>query len=243
MADYFDDADKAAREYLVTLLCTIDSICDCDDDEHDDPELAGQRWRRKLEVTDADREHRVAYSFGIAGPDLKLVKDFAALLGRLAERGFDDSSTEAWTRLRRAYDHVSAGLPAAAPTRDQLRLNIVEAIALAVDQLRELPQELASGSGYGQDMGGDVAYRLVRRLREIDPAFEALDESVALKELARTKPASEVAKGGATNVGPVRCAARLCASVKAFGDKSEEQSKTRFHGALKRQRSKQSPSE
>lgn len=239
MADYFDDADKAAREYLVTLLCTIDSICDCDDDEHDDPELAGQRWRRKLEVTDADREHRVAYSFGIAGPDLKLVKDFAALLGRLAERGFDDSSTEAWTRLRRAYDHVRAGLPAADPSKDQRRAKAVKAVELAIERMREVPATQPSEHGYAEPTADDVADQLTRQLTELDPAFARLTTAFVKKDLGRARPESK--KGGAGNVGPVLCAARLCAKVEAFGDKNEAESKRRLLRALTRERAKQSP--
>lgn len=72
--------------------------------------------------------------------------------------------------------------------------------------------------------------QLVEELTDVEPRFSSLQPDFVLKQLRATKPQGGGNRGGATNVAPALCAARLARQVGAFGDDevSESTAKHRF---------------
>jgi len=119
------------------------------------------------------------------------------------------STSDHWRRISKAYEAAVDG-----DDVQEKRRRIVYALELYL-QSRKIPFEWSASMA-------------IQLLASHEASFQRLQPDFVSRELKKLRPAADVRKGGAGNVGPAHVAAKFAVRVGAFGDDNEVKSKKRF---------------
>lgn len=176
-------------------------------------------------ASDRDDEDALANLYQVAPDKLELVMEVCASLGGLVLRSpaLDTTACAAiWRRVEAARDHLEAGVKVAPLGEQQRREAVLRLVERSVARVHA-----------GRPPAGSA---LIRQLCEYEDHYCELETTFVNGTLKKTKPSEVVRKGGATNIAPALCAARLTVKAGAFGDRDEQASKKRFLAARRRAR-------